>query len=38
MLAVWCDEHVMIHYNSSNNAYCREVNAQTFETIQCNSV
>ena len=28
----------MIHYNSNNNAYCRAVNAQTFETIDHNPV
>ena len=28
----------MIRYNSNNNAYCRAVNAQTFETIEHNPV
>ena len=28
----------MIHYNSNNNAYCRAVNAETFQTIQHNPV
>ena len=30
ILAAWCDEYVMIHYNNNNNAYCRAVNAETF--------
>ena len=29
---------VMIHYNSNNNAYCRAVNAETFQTIKHNPV
>ena len=37
-LAALCDEYVMIHYNSNNNAYCRAVNAETFQTIQHNPV
>ena len=37
-LAAWCDEHVMIHYNSNNNAYCRAVNAETFQTMDHNLV
>ena len=28
----------MIHYNSNNNAYCRAVNAETFQTIEHNPV
>ena len=36
MLAAWCDEYVMIHYNSKLNAYCRAVNAETFQTIKHN--
>ena len=28
----------MIHYNSNNNAYCRAVNTETFQTIQHNPV
>ena len=28
----------MIHYNKHNNAYCSAVNAQTFETIEHNTV
>ena len=27
----------MIHYNNHNNAYCRAVNAQKFETIEHNT-
>ena len=38
ILAAWCDEYVMIHYNSNNNAYCRAVNAETFQTIEHNPV
>ena len=38
MLAAWCDEYVMIYYNSNNNAYCRAVNAETFQTIEHNPV
>ena len=38
ILAAWCDEYVMIHYNSNNNAYCRAVNAGTFQTIKHNLV
>ena len=38
MLAAWCDEYVMIHYNSNNNAYCRAVNDETFQTIEHNPV
>ena len=38
MIAAWCDEYVMIHYNSNNNAYCRAVNAETFQTIEHNPV
>ena len=38
MLAAWCDEYVMIHYNSKPNAYCRAVNAETFQTIEHNPV
>ena len=28
----------MIHYNTNNNAYCRAVNAETFQTIEHNPV
>ena len=28
----------MIHYNSNDNAYCRAVNAETFQTIEHNPV
>ena len=28
----------MIHYNNNNNAYCRAVNAETFQTIGHNPV
>ena len=35
---VWCDEYVMIHYNNDNNAYCRAVSAQKFETVEHNTV
>ena len=38
ILAAWWDEYVMIHYNSNNNAYCRAVNAKTFQTIEHNPV
>ena len=38
ILAAWCDEYVMIHYNRNNNAYCRAVNAETFQTIEHNPV
>ena len=38
ILAAWCDEYVMIHYNSNNNAYCRAVNVETFQTIEHNPV
>ena len=38
MLAAWCDEYVIIHYNSKLNAYCRAVNAETFQTIKHNPV
>ena len=38
ILVALCDEYVMIHYNRSNNAYCRAVNAETFQTIEHNSV
>ena len=38
ILAAWCDEYVMIHYNSNNNAYCRAVNAETFQIIEHNPV
>ena len=38
ILEVWCDEDIMIHYNNHNNAYCWAVNAQTFETIEHNTV
>ena len=38
LLAAWCDEYVMIHYNRNNNAYCRAVNAETFQTIEHNPV
>ena len=38
ILAVWCDEYVMVHYNNDNNAYYRVVNAQKFETIEHNTV
>ena len=38
ILALWCGEYVMIHYNNDNNAYCRAVNAQKFETIEHNTV
>ena len=37
MLELWCDEDVMIHYNSDSNAYCWAVNAQTLETIKHNT-
>ena len=37
ILAAWCDEYAMIH-NSNNNAYCRAVNAETFQTIEHNPV
>ena len=38
ILAAWCDEYVMIHHNRNNNAYCRVVNAETFQTIEHNPV
>ena len=38
ILAAWCYEYVMIHYNSNNNAYCRAVNAETFATMEHNPV
>ena len=38
ILAAWCDEYVMIHYNRNNNAYCRAVNAEMFHTIEHNPV
>ena len=37
-ILTWCDEYVMIHYNNNNNAYCRAVNAETFQTIGHNPV
>ena len=38
ILAPWCDEYIMIHYNRNTNAYCRAVNAETFKTIEHNPV
>ena len=38
ILAAWCDEYVIIHCNSNNNAHCRTVNAETFQTIVYNPV
>ena len=38
ILAAWCDEYVMIHYNRNNNAYCRAVNAEMFQTVEHNPV
>ena len=38
ILAAWCDEYFVIHYNRNNNAYCRAVNAETFQTIMHNPV
>ena len=38
ILAAWCDEYVVIHYNSNNNAYCRALNAETFQKIEHNTV
>ena len=38
ILTAWCDEYVMIHYNSKPNAYCRAVNAETYQTMKHNPV
>ena len=38
ILEVGWDKDIMIHYNNHNNAYCWAVNAQTFETIDQNTV
>ena len=38
ILTARCNEYFMIHYNSNNNAYCRAVNAGTFQTIEHNPV